>query len=218
MGIKSPVIKSLNAAGRHEQRLWRLIRPLVPKRIGWFYEGCPGVPGQMWYADRRALYQTIRRYKPQIVCESGTWLGGGSTYFIASALAENGRGVLHTTEVNPEFYDAASQGYERHLSRLRPFVRFHFGESELVYPELLKTVGKVDALLLDGAEDGEQTFDEFHLFEPYLGSNSLVIVHDWNTEKMKVLRPYLEASPNWKLVLEVPPPRSVGFAVFQHRL
>ena len=73
------VIRSLNAASSHEQRLWKLIRPLVPKRLGWFYEGCPEVPGQMWYAERKALYETIRRYQPSVVCESGTWRGGGST-------------------------------------------------------------------------------------------------------------------------------------------
>lgn len=212
------VIKSLNAAGRHEQRMWGVVRHLVPRRLGWFYEGCPDVPGQMWYADRRALYETIRRFKPKIVCESGTWLGGGSTYFIAQALYENGGGTLHTTEASPDFFAAAVQSYETHLIQLNPFVEFHQGDSVSIYPNILKTLGHVDAVLLDGAEDGEQTFNEFQLFEPYLGLNSLVMMHDWNTEKMKVLRPYLEVSPCWKLVLEVPPPQSVGFAVFQYQV
>ena len=210
-------IKSLNAARPIEQRAWKLIRGLVPRRFGWYYEGCPNVPGQMWYADRKALYETIRRYNPQVVCESGTWLGGGSTYFIAQALHDNGAGMLQTTEANPEFFASARQSYEQHLSRLRPFVNFNFGESLTVYPNLLKALGRVDAVLLDGAEDGEQAFAEFRLFEPYLSRNSLVMAHDWNTEKMSKLRPYLEASPVWKLERIVSPPQSVGFVVFQHQ-
>ena len=95
-------------------------------------------------------------------------------------------------------------------------MEFHFGESASVYPPLLQPLGKVDAVLLDGAEAGPQTFEEFRVFEPYLGPGSLVMAHDWNTEKMAVLRPYLEASSTWTLIAEVPPPQSVGFAVFRH--
>jgi len=211
------VIRSLNAASSREQLVWNLIRPFVPKRLGWFYEGCPEVPGQMWYAERKVLYETIRRYKPQVVCESGTWQGGGSTYFITKALSENGSGILHTTEAYPEFFEAAIRSYKTHLSPLRPFVDFHFGESASVYPPLLQVLGKVDAVLLDGAEDGSQTFEEFQVFEPYLGQNSLLMLHDWNTEKMVFLRPYLESSPRWVLLHIVPPPQSVGFAVFRYQ-
>jgi predicted O-methyltransferase YrrM len=171
-------IKSLNAARPMEQRAWKLLQGLVPHRFGWYYEGCPDFPGQMWYADRKALYETIRRFHPLTVCENGTWLGGGSTYFIAQALHDNGEGILQTTEASPEFFQAAVQGYHEHLSRLRPFVNFNFGGSLAIYPGLLKTLGKVDAVLLDGAEDGGQVFAEFHLFEPYLGPDSIVMAHD----------------------------------------
>ena len=212
------VIRSLNAASSRERRLWKLIRPFVPKRFGWFYEGCPAVPGQMWYAERKVLYETIRQYRPQVVCESGTWRGGGSTYFIASALRENNSGILHTTEANSEFFGEATHSYGTVLSSLLPFVEFHFGESAAVYPPLLPKLGKVDAVLLDGAEDGPQTFQEFQVFEPYLGPGSIVMAHDWNTEKTAVLRPYLEASAEWTLIQLVPPPQSVGFAVFRHKV
>jgi predicted O-methyltransferase YrrM len=209
------IIKSLNAASPREQRIWKLVRGFVPKRLGWFYEGCPNVPGQMWYADRKALYETIRRYKPLIVCESGTWLGGGSTYFIAQALRDNGKGVLYTTESNAEFYAAAIQSYEHSLSRLRPFVDFHFGTSAQIYPSLLEKIGMVDAVLLDGAEDAQETMDEFQMFELFLSPNAIVMAHDWNTDKMLLLRPLLENAAQWTLRQMVIPPHSVGFVVFQ---
>lgn len=209
------IIKSLNAATPSQQRRWQSIRAFIPRNIRLFYEGCPEVPGQMWYAERKALYETIRRYKPKVVCESGTWLGGGSTYFIAQALYDNGGGTLHTTETDPEFFAAAIQNYDQYLSRLRPFVEFHLGASLAVYPDILKTLGKVDILLLDGAEDSEATFREFQMFEPFLSPNAIVMAHDWFTEKTARLRPYLENSPEWVLKQQVLPPHSVGFVVFQ---
>ena len=209
------VIKSLNAASPREQRLWKLLRPLVPKRLGWFYEGCRDVPGQMWYADRKALYDAVRRCKPQVICESGTWLGGGSTFFIAQALYDNGGGILHTTEVSAEFHAAASESYDRRLSRLRPLVEFHLGTSAQVYSRLLPQIGPVDALLLDGAEDAQVTVEEFQMFAPFLSSRAVVMAHDWNTEKMRRLRPILEDTSQWTLQKRVTPPHSVGFAVFE---
>ncbi len=169
----------------------------------------------MWYADRKALYETIRRYKPRIVCESGTWLGGGSTYFIAQALYDNGGGVLHTTEVMPEFHAKAAQGYAQHLSRLLPFVQFHSGASAQVYSALLPQIAPIDALLLDGAEDAEMTANEFQMFEPFLSQRAVVMAHDWNTEKMLLLRPILEDASDWTLRRMITPPHSVGFAVFE---
>lgn len=172
----------------------------------------------MWYADRKALYQTIRRYKPRVVCESGTWLGGGSTYFIAQALSDNGGGILHTTEVMPEFHAKAAQGYARHLSRLLPLVQFHLGTSAQVYSVLLPQIAPVDALLLDGAEDAQETVHEFRMFEPFLSPKAVVMAHDWNTDKMLLLRPILETASEWRLRQAVIPPHSVGFAVFERTL
>ena len=195
--------------------MWSLVKSFVPKHYRWFYEGHPDVPGQMWYAERKALYETILRYHPDVVCESGTWLGGGSTLFISQALFDNKKGVLHTTEADAERAASATQNYERHLSHLRPFVQFHCGSSVEAFPAILAQSRKIDAVLLDGAEDAEATFSEFRMFEPSLSPNAIVMAHDWNTAKAALIRPFLEKSSEWKQVLYVPPPHSVGFAVFQ---
>jgi len=179
----------------------------------WFYEGCFAVPGQLWYADRKLLYSMIRAYKPKIVFEVGTWYGGGSTYFIGQALYENGFGVLFTIEADPAIYHAAKENYNSHLSHLLPYVRFHHGISTEVYPDLLREIGRVEAVFLDGAPDPRQTLSEFRMFEPYLPNGSILLAHDWDNEKMELLRLYIEASREWVVKQTLTAPQSVGFAV-----
>jgi len=190
-----------------------LLRHFVPKRIRWFYEGCLPVRGQLWYADRKLLYETIHAHKPKIVFEVGTWYGGGSTYFISQALYENGSGVLHTIEVDLEIYSVAVENYRRHLAHLLPYVEFHFGDSTTVYPDLLRELEMVDAVFLDGAANPQQTRSELEMFAPYLTSGSLLLAHDWDNEKMSWLRPFIEASPDWVIKHTISLPYSVGFAV-----
>lgn len=199
------------------QRRWRLVRWFVPRRRRWFFEGCLDVPGQLWISERKLLYETIRRYKPQTVFEVGTWYGGGSTYFISQALYENGGGVLHTIEENAEAHARAKENYARYLPHLLTHVQFHCGKSTEVYPALLREQANVDALFLDGAADPTETMAEFELFEPYLGAKSVMLMHDWDNEKMESLRPRLEASPEWKQMETLTGPYSLGFAVWTRK-
>lgn len=207
------VLKTINTASRRKQQIWPFLRIFIPHRIRWFYEGCRQIPGQMWYADRKLLYQTIRKYKPEVVFEVGTWLGGGSTYFIAQALFENGFGTLYTIETETQVYQSAVENYDKFLPHLKPYVCFKHGKSTQVYPPVLDKLGKIDGLFLDGAEDAFQTVNEFKLFSPYLKKDSVLMAHDWDTEKMRLLRPIIQSSPYWEIERQLTAPISVGFAV-----
>ena len=207
------LMTSVDSMSPRGQRKWRRIRRLIPHRLRWFYEGNPRIRGQMWYAERKLLYKTIRKYQPDVVCESGTWMGGGSTLFIAQALHDNGHGVLHTTEISPEFHHSAQENYRRHLRHLLPHVQFHLGDSTDIYAELLPSLQRVDVLLLDGAEDAEQTWREFTLFEPFLSPDAILMTHDWNTDKMARVRPHLTSAVEWRLERILNPPYSLGMAV-----
>lgn len=198
-----------------QRRRYRQVRFFLPRSYRWFFEGAPQVPGQMWAFERRLLFQTVRHNRPQIVCESGTWLGGGSTYFIAAALQANGSGLLHTTEAMPDFYARATAYYTRHLPQLKGYVRFHEGKSTEVYPPLLPQIAPVDLLLLDGAEEAQETWDEFQMFAPFLASNAVVVAHDWNTDKMALMRPFVENSDEWQIRQRLDKPISVGMVVLQ---
>jgi len=206
-------LRSFHALSPEDQKLWMKIRLFVPSRLRWFYEGCPVIPGHLWYWERILLHRVVRRYKPRQIFEVGTWYGGGSTYFIASALYENGFGVIHTIENNAKIYSKAVKNYNHYLKKLNSYVRFHFGLSTRIYPELLRKLGKVDMIFLDGRDDPHQTLSEFEMFEPYLGNGSILVAHDWCNEKMALLRPIVEASSEWELFRVLLPPKSVGFVV-----
>ncbi|OGF61545.1 MAG: hypothetical protein A2Y62_01835 [Candidatus Fischerbacteria bacterium RBG_13_37_8] len=211
--IKIIKMRSYHYLSPHEKKLWLKIRNFLPHNIRWFYEGFPSIPGHLWYSERKLLYKIVRRYKPSLVFEVGTWLGGGSTYFISNAIYKNGRGILHTIESDYEIYEKAVNNYNRFLKFLIPFTNFHYGISYDLYPTLLREMGKADMIFLDGANDPQQALLEYEMFEPYLSAGAILMAHDWCNEKMALLKPMIEKSDTWKLEQILLPPYSEGFAV-----
>lgn len=207
---------SYHALSPQHQRLWRTIRWIIPYRLRWFFEGCLQIPGQLWVADRKLLYKTIRQVKPKTVFEVGTWQGGGSTYFISQALYDNGFGVLHTIEADPQIHAIVQQNYRTYLPHLLQHVEFHSGKAMEVYPHLLRQLGCVDTVFLDGSADPQEAYGEFEMFAPFLHNGGVVLMHDWDNEKMALLRPALERSSQWRIQQTITAPESVGFAVVRH--
>jgi predicted O-methyltransferase YrrM len=205
--------KAVSSLGRRKKILWKAFRVFLPRRIRFFYEGHPRLEGQLWYRDRKLIYQAVRKNRPIHCFEVGTWKGGGSTLFIAWALSENGNGILHTIEINPEFHAEAKRNYRTLLPGLIPHVDFRLGDYREVFPEILKPGGRVDFLILDGPEDGQATLDQFHFFLPFMRSGAFLIMHDWMTEKARLVRPFLENSDEWRLEKVLLPPRSIGMAL-----
>ncbi len=210
-------MKSTDNLSPRRKKLWNLVRFLVPPRVRWFYEGHPHLRGQLWYAERQLLYETIRTYRPTHCFEIGTWRGGGSTLFIGKALAENSKGKLHTIEIDKELFEKAVADYKVYLPSLLNYVEFHFGDFRKIYAGLLNQLEKVDFLILDGAEDGEQTLEQYNFFLPYLKPGTLLMVHDWFTEKTQLLKPVLENSEHWEIRTVLTPPGSVGFVLAVRR-
>ena len=205
---------SYHALTPPRRMLWRLLRRAVPAQERWFFEGQIEIPGQLWFADRKAIYQTVKACRPRIVFEIGTWQGGGSTLFITQALYENGAGRLHTVELDPDKQAQAVENYRRYCPDLLPFVDFHAGSSTDVYPSVLRREGRADLLFLDGFGD-EQSLAEFEMFAPYLKAGAIVIAHDWFDVKMSLLRPLLEADLSWQIKQILKLPHSVGLAIVQ---
>jgi predicted O-methyltransferase YrrM len=196
---------------------WALGRLLVPRVYRELYEGHRYIPGQMYFEDRRVLFNAIRRLRPSRCFEIGTWLGGGSTLVVARALARNGSGRLHTIEIQEDIRAQAVALYSKHLPQLQPFVDFHQGDYRDVFPELLEEDG-VDFFVLDGAEDGAQTLAQFEFFDEHSHAGTALFAHDWETEKAAQVRPLLENSQVWQIDEVVGPPKSVGLAVAHRRL
>jgi predicted O-methyltransferase YrrM len=194
-------------------RAWQVVRRLVPHDHRWFFEGSLTIPGQLWVAERKALYEAIKARPPQVAFEVGTWRGGGSTLFISHALFENGAGVLYTIDVDESMVHTAKELYARDYPHLVPYVKFLSGSSTDVYPSILSDLKHVDFLFLDGKEDAQQTYEEFLLFDPFLVPGSFIASHDWFSEKAALVRQHLEKSPDWTVTHVVEPPRSLGFAL-----
>jgi predicted O-methyltransferase YrrM len=216
-GLISKRHLSFDTLSHDEKHVWKIVRLFIPQRQRWFFEGCRSVPGQLWYADRKALYEVVRRERPHTAFEVGTWRGGGSTLFISQGLYENRVGCLHTIDINSELVESAHQSYRRHLPELLDYVQFHAGSSTSVYPAILNHTGVVNLLFLDGKEDAMQTYQEFLMFEPFLTSNSVMVAHDWETDKAITVRRHLEADNNWEILRVVSPPLSVGLAIAKRR-
>jgi predicted O-methyltransferase YrrM len=197
-------------------RLWQAARLLVPQPYRALYEGNLHMPGQMYFEDRRVLYDTVRRLKPQRCFEVGTWLGGGSTLVIARALRDNGGGRLHTIEILDDVHSKAVGYYERHVPELRPFVEFHLGDYRDHFPALVEN-GGVDFFVLDGAENAEQTMEQFSFFDERSHPGTALFAHDWESEKSRLVRPEIEGSERWQVQKTVGPPKSVGLAVAERR-
>ena len=198
-----------------------MTRLFVPRTTRWFAEGHPKLDGQLWVADRKLLYDTVRARAPRACFEIGTWKGGGSTLFIAQALYDNGGGVLHTIEIDPAMAADARRAYETYLPHLLPHVEFHVGDYREEYRGVLGShpaeagshTSMADFVFLDGAENAGETLAQYEFFLPHLPPASAVVVHDWLTDKARLVRGVLEQSPGWRIEQVLLPPRSVGCAL-----
>lgn len=209
-----PIQRSYHGLEQSRQKMWNITyRWLVSTNERWFFEGNRKIPGQLWSADREVIYSAVRELNPQTVFEVGTWKGGGSTYFIASALRDNGGGLLHTIELERSLHQEAVDNYQRYAPDLLRHVQFHQGSSTDIYPEILSKSG-ADIVFLDGI-GAEQTLAEFRLFERYFKRGGVLIAHDWNDDKTRLLRPYIEDLPGWKNLAVIVEPKSVGLAVYR---
>jgi len=154
--------------------------------------------------ENKALYEAIIKKKPDVVFEVGTRRGGGSTYYISSALAANGKGILHTIECDPACHAQAVSLYKGQLAGLSKHVNLYLGKSHEVFPKVLESMPCIDALFLDGEENADQTMREFEMFLPKLGVGSILACHDWSVSiKMLYLRPLLESSPDWQPMVKI---------------
>lgn len=78
---------------------------------------------------------------------------------------------------------------------------------------MLQQLDKIAFLFLDGAEDAQQTLDQYNFFLPYFKKGTIIILHDWFTEKMKLIKPLVENEEKWEIEKILVPPISIGLAI-----
>ena len=192
------------------------VRPFRSKTERLFFEGCLLLPGQMYAAERKGLYDSIREMKPDYCFEIGTWTGGGSTFFISKALKDNNKGKLFTIENYEPLYKKAIRRYKKFIKESYSFIDFILSSTPNVFEKYLKEENKNHMIFLDGAEDGKQTLEQYNFFKPYFKKGTVLALHDWNTEKTVKVKPVILSDPRWKKVTELGKPESIGFVIFRY--
>lgn len=153
--------------------------------------------GQLEDVERTYLFDLVRAQRPDIVVESGTWKGGGSTLFLVRALCENGQGHLHTWESHPPFHAEASAYYTRN-PRMNRQITLHLGDfvqaAEAFEQAFLDRIGVV---FLDGGDetpqgtlklprdrypDASENVRSFKALADRLRPGTHVLLHDWGVE------------------------------------
>lgn len=194
-----------------------VVAPTLSAEHRFFFEGAREIIGQMYLAERQALFNTIIEFKPRRCFEVGTFTGGGSTFFLASAFEKIGAGNVVTLEPHPALYSLATAAYRAYLPRLLPHVDFlHGGDVNDFLPHIDPDRG-VEAFFLDGAENAEQTLAQYEFFLPRLAPGAVMMAHDWHTDKMRHVRPQVESDPAWETLLALDEPYSIGFVVLRRR-
>ncbi len=203
---------------REKRRYWLLDRWRLPSTDRFFFDGHRPLPGQMYTADRKALYDTIISQKPRYCFEIGTYTGGGSTFFLGSAFKHLGSGKLVTLETDEYFFNLAQNYYRNNLPQIGHYVKFLHGSNPDVFlPYIHECGGQVDCVFLDGSDNPQETVDQFNFFKQFTHQGTKLMVHDWNTQKTQLLRPILENDEQWQQILILNEPVSVGFVVYTHR-
>jgi len=162
--------------------------------------------GQMNVEERELLYNTVMSEKPQICVETGTCRGGGTTYYIASALAnlkasgDETQRMLHSIEMLDEFYNYAIALYHNTLNYLNEFVYFHHGNSLNILRTLGMYLPKVDLLMIDGGADSMASLYDFTTIKHLIPIGGHVICHDWDQSKCTYLKPVLVNDHDYQLV------------------
>ncbi len=202
--------KSTGTLGPKKLLLWKCVRSFLPARERIFFEGEPRIPGQLWYRERVLIHEMIAKTRPRYCFEIGTWRGGGSTYYITRALAEYNCGHLHTIEADAELYRQTTSDYARFLPKLAPYVTFHLGDYRKEYVRILKECGGIDFVLLDGPEDAQETIRQYEFFLPFMKVGTVLLAHDWLSEKSRLLRPLIEHDDRWAIQTVLGQPESLG--------
>lgn len=171
-------------------------------------------PGQLSIEERKYLKNVVTTFKPNLLLESGTWFGGGSTLSLVEGLYENKKGILHTVEEVTGYYTVANNFYKN--SKYLDFIKLHNSS----FISFINTIdlSEIDLIFLDGgdeAPDGKHKLElkeylkdyncsenvqSFKIIEERIKPNTHVILHDWNDVQGRgnFVKRYLEKEDKMK--------------------
>lgn len=144
-----------------------------------FYEVANGIKARGDWGMRspegtvRLLYSLTIAYQPNVCLDVGTFVGL-SALWIARGLEENGKGRVHSIEIENSWLDIA----KKHIKdcNLGHRVNFVLGDSEKILPTY-DFEEQIDLLFLDNG-DKSLYFKDFEAVENRLSNNAIIVAHD----------------------------------------
>ena len=162
-------------------------------------------PGQLLEQERKYLTDIVLKIKPNIVLESGTWYGGGSTLSLVKGLFENKKGTLHTVEEHYDYYKIANDFYKN--SQYSEHIKLYHNSFVNVIRDM--NLLEVDLIFLDGGDEkpgGHPKLDyskyvdnynlsenvqSFKIIEQKIKPNTHIILQDWGYGRGSFVKQYL---------------------------
>jgi predicted O-methyltransferase YrrM len=131
----------------------------------------------------RLLHRLIARLQPQNCIELGT--GTGITALYQATGFQQGQ-ILHTIEGAPALCEIAAFNADR--CGISQQIQVYPGNFDIVLPELLQKLQRIDYAYIDGNHTYEATKRYFEWFLPHLHTHSVLIFDDiyWNEEMRNV--------------------------------
>lgn len=175
-----------------------MLRKLLTKCVTSLYLPRNPYPGEMLPIERLRLHQWMTEYRPKVVLEVGTGVGG-STFYITQTLTQYG-GALHTC-------DPMRSPPEHFLTRFAGTLHYHPLRSDQLIAQMKQKGIRPDLLFFDGPEIPDLALDDLQSLEGWIEPGCLFAMHDWEQPggrnskivsiKAQKVRPYLEKSPHW---------------------
>lgn len=149
------------------------------------------------YSSSKKKYNKLYQYFCQktpasTVLELGTCTGLNTQY-----LAQATKGMVHSIEGSKSLWELASK-YNK-----SPNITFHFGEISRTLPEFLKTIRKLDFVLIDATHTEEATISYFKTILPFIHQKSIVTIADihWSSGMEKAWKA-VQSHPNVRLSID----------------
>jgi predicted O-methyltransferase YrrM len=147
----------------------------------------------------RLLYRLVQAIQPEFSIELGTGTGITALYQAAALTAER---PLHTIEGSAKLSEIASFNAEK--CNLKENLIFHTGNFDLVLPQLLEKLPRVDYAYVDGNHRFEPTVKYYELLKAKCHNNSVLIFDDisWSQE-MKQAWTYIKNQPEVTVTVDL---------------
>jgi predicted O-methyltransferase YrrM len=144
----------------------------------------------------QGLFKIVEHFKPDCILELGTSLGL-TTCYLAEANQQANIYTIEGSEIIAE--KARSLFKSRELKNINSII----GNFDVILPELLPKIGKIDLAYLDGNHTYEATMRYIDLILPKCVDDSIIILDDiyWSKEMTKAWNE-LKADPRFSISLD----------------